>query len=90
MSKRDRAEQTEQTEQTEQSVEIMELRWVPVMDFGTHFRSEILFLIPPSNGPRLDQLSGGDGNEEMYDLSNSGICSAVMLMPGQSVSDKTR
>jgi hypothetical protein len=65
----------------------VQVLWIHLV---THFRSEMLFLIPPSNGPRLDQLSGGDGNEEMYDLSNSGICSGVMLMPGQCVSKKRR
>ena len=46
-----------------------------------HLRSEALLLIPPSNGPRLVQLSGGEGRQAMYDLSISGSSETEMLTP---------
>ena len=54
---------------------------LPRMKGETCLRSETLLRIPPSIGPRLVQLSGGEGREERYDISCSGSCSRVISTP---------
>ncbi len=47
----------------------------------THFKSDVLDLIPPSKGPRAFHPSGTDGRDETYDLRMFGRSASDISTP---------
>lgn len=47
----------------------------------THLRFETLDLMPPSRGPKLDQLSGALGKASTYSFTKAGKSASVISTP---------